>query len=306
MEHRTMSEFMTSKGPRSVMNDLITVGLDGSLQSLSAAVWAAREAELRRARLRLLHAWVLLAPEPSGAPSEEAEQNYWSHRIIEEARAAVRSSHPDLPVDVSLVRKDPLDALVDSAEQSDLLVLGSRGLGPAARFTLGEVGLELVTRTDAPTVLVRARQDAPAGASRRVTVGVGLHAACEGLLAFAFETAARRAVPLHAVHGRHLPSYAYNRGGGVERRAAEEAARDARHELAATMRPWREKYPDVRVDEEVVMESPATALLHSSANTELLVVGRRHAGRMRSSRIGHVVQAAVHHAPCPVAIVPHD
>ncbi|WP_342593424.1 universal stress protein [Streptomyces inhibens] len=42
------------------MKDLITVGPDGTLQSLSAALWAAREAELRQARLRLLHAWIPL------------------------------------------------------------------------------------------------------------------------------------------------------------------------------------------------------------------------------------------------------
>ncbi|WUW58036.1 universal stress protein [Streptomyces sp. NBC_01456] len=67
----------------------------------------------------------------------------------------------------------------------------------------------------------------------------------------------------------------------------------------------RSSHPDVRVDEEVVMESPASALLHSSANTELLVAGRRHTGHILPARIGHVVQAAVHHAPRPVAIVPH-
>ncbi|WP_328390265.1 universal stress protein [Streptomyces sp. NBC_00400] len=187
------------------MKDLVTVGLDGTLQSLSAALWAAREAELRKARLQLLHAWILLAPEPTGAPSEEAEENYWPHRIIDEAQTAVASSHPDLPVDVSLVRGEPSDALAKAAEQSDLLVLGSRGLGAAARFTLGEIGLELVTRTAVPTVLVRARQDTPARiGSGNVTVGVSLHAACDGLLAFAFETAARRAVPLRAVHGSVL------------------------------------------------------------------------------------------------------
>lgn len=49
------------------MKDLITVGLDGTLQSLSAALWAAREAELRKARLRLLHAWIQLGPEPKPA-----------------------------------------------------------------------------------------------------------------------------------------------------------------------------------------------------------------------------------------------
>lgn len=289
------------------MKDLITVGLDGTLQSLSAALWAAREAELRKARLRLLHAWILLAREPTGAPPPEAEENHWPQWITDEAQAAVASSHPDLPVDVSLVRGDPLDALAKAAEQSDLLVLGSRGLGAAARFTLGEIGLELVTRTAVPTILVRAQQDTPARiGSGNVTLGVSLHAACDGLLAFAFETSARRAVTLRAVHGRHLSAYAYNRGGGVDRTAAEESAQIARDELAAALRPWRAKFPDVHVEEQVILESPAPALLHGTANAELLIVGRRHRGRLLPPRIGHVVQAAVHHAPCPVAIVPHD
>lgn len=61
------------------MKDLITVGLDGTLQSLSAALWAAREAELRKARLRLLHAWILLGREPTGAPPTEAEEDHWPH-----------------------------------------------------------------------------------------------------------------------------------------------------------------------------------------------------------------------------------
>ncbi|MFI2184455.1 universal stress protein [Streptomyces sioyaensis] len=289
------------------MKGLITVGLDGTLQSLSAALWAAREAELRQARLRLLHAWIPVAPEPLRAPPGEAEQNRPPHRITDEARAAVVSSYPDLPVDVSVVRADPLDALAKAAEQSDLLVLGSRGLGAAARFTLGEIGLELVTRTAVPTVLVRAQQGTPARIGKgNVTVGVSLHAACNGLLAFAFETAARRAVTLRAVHGRHLSAYAYNLGGGVDRIAAEESAQIARSELAAALRPWREKFPDVDVIEQVILESPAPALLHGTANAELLIVGRRHRGRLLPPRIGHVVQAAVHHAPCPVAIVPYD
>lgn len=48
------------------MQPVVTVGLDGSPESHAAARWAADEAEKRKLTLRLLHAWPLLAPEPTG------------------------------------------------------------------------------------------------------------------------------------------------------------------------------------------------------------------------------------------------
>ncbi|WP_438490153.1 universal stress protein [Streptomyces sp. S186] len=289
------------------MKNVVTVGVDGTPHALAAARWAAREARLRQSRLRLLTAWQPLTAKPRAAPWAR-EIPHRPDPIIEEARAEVESAEPGVPVEVSPVREPPLDALAEAAEQADLLVLGSRGLGPAARFALGETGLDLVPRVAIPVVLVRARQDGPtADDSSSVAVGVSLHAPCDALLAFAFETAARRAVRLRAVHGRNLPPFAYDydRSGAVERADAEVAARMARQELSEALRPWREKFRDVPVEEQVVMESPAPALLHGAAGTQLLIVGRRHLGHA-VPRIGHVVHAAVHHAPCPVAIVPHE
>ncbi|WP_411124070.1 universal stress protein [Streptomyces sp. x-19] len=286
------------------MKDVIAVGVDGTPQALAAARWAAHEARLRQARLRLLTAWQPLTGKPRGAPWTP-EVPHWPDRIVEEARAAVESTQPGLPVDVSLVREPPLEALVEAAEQADLLALGSRGLGPVARFALGGTGLDLVSRVAVPVVLVRSRQDSPQMEDANgIAVGVSLRAPCEGLLAFAFETAARRAVPLRAVHGRNPPPFAYDLGGAVGRGAVERAELLAREELSEALRPWREKFRDVRVEEQVVMESPAPALLHGAAGAQLLVVGRRHLGHV-VPRIGHVVHAAVHHAPCPVAIVRH-
>ncbi|MFF9481989.1 universal stress protein [Streptomyces sp. NPDC014733] len=321
----------------------VTVGLDGSPESLAAVVWAADEAEVRGARLRLVHAWTMLAPEqpepsepgtdagtepqaaeaagpqsrqPAGAslrrirPGRKpraAEQNQWSHRIVDQARAAVQTRHPDLPVDEELVPGDPLEALSGAADRSDLLVLGSRNLGPVARYVLGDVALKLVTRVNVPTVLVRARQGtATEGRTGAVVVGVSLHEPCVAMMDFAFATAARRGVTLRAVHGRHLPAHAYNRGGGVEPYVVEQTAQDARKELAEALRPWRSRYPAVQVEERVDLESPAQALLDEAGRAGLLVVGRRHRRPRIPSRIGHLGQAALHHAPCPVAVVPHE
>ncbi|MGW1376009.1 universal stress protein [Streptomyces sp. NPDC002446] len=289
------------------MKDVITVGVDGTPESLSAVLWAAQEARLRQARLRLLHAWVLLAPEKESRPLAKDDQNYWAHRMLDEAAAAARGRCPDLAVDQDLVAADPFDALKEAADHSDLLVLGSRDLGPMTRYVLGELGVKLVAHTDSPAVLVRAQQDgSAAGREGPVVVGVGLHKPCGEVLAFAFDSAVRRGVTLRAVHGRHLPSFAYNRGGGVEPYAAEEAAALARDELDRALRPWREKYPDLRVDARVEMESAAPALLRDTTGAALVVVGRRHRRVLPAARIGHVVQAAIHHAPCPVAVVPHE
>ncbi|MEU9117645.1 universal stress protein [Streptomyces sp. NPDC048483] len=289
------------------MKDVITVGLDGTPESLSAVRWAAREARLRNARLRLLHAWVMLTPERAAQPPEERDQNYWPHQIMNDAREAVRTLEPDLPLDESLATEDPLEALKRAAGESDLVVLGSRDLGALSRYVLGEIGLQMVAHTETPVVLVRAQQEAAATERNGdVVAGLSLHEPCEALLAFAFHSAARRGVTLRAVHGRHLPAHAYNRGGGVEPYVAEVTVKDAQQELAEALRPWRERFPEVRVDARVELESPAPALLHDAADASLLIVGRRHKRRVLATRIGHVVQAAVHHAPCAVAVVPHE
>ncbi|MFE9924827.1 universal stress protein [Streptomyces sp. NPDC005774] len=107
------------------MQPVITVGLDGSPESLAAAHWAADEVEKRRLTLRLRHAWPLLVPETARVLSE-ADQHYRARRFVHTARAELPYRHPDLTMGGSLMADDAQNALLPTASESETRVLGSR------------------------------------------------------------------------------------------------------------------------------------------------------------------------------------
>ncbi|MEU2337894.1 universal stress protein [Streptomyces sp. NPDC006654] len=289
------------------MQPVVTVGLDGSPESLAAARWAADEADDRKLTLRLLHAWPMLAPEPARVAAE-FDQNYWSKRLVHDAQTELQALHPGLPVVTSLVADDAQNALLEAASESEMTVLGSRGLESVQSYFLGDVSMPVVARAERPVVLVRAgrRDEAPSSAAPgRVVVALKLRGSCDDLLDFAFHCAAARNVPLLAVHGRSVPLHA-RVPWGVDQDVAGEMTRDVQKQLSKALRPWREKYPRVDVADGVGLDSPAKAVVQAAEGAALLVVGR-HAHRLGPApHLGPVAQAAIHHGRCPVAVVPHD
>ncbi|MGW2747367.1 universal stress protein [Streptomyces sp. NPDC001450] len=289
------------------MQPAVTVGLDGSPESLAAARWAADEADKRRLTLRLLHAWPLLAPEPARVPAE-VDQNYWAKRLVHTARAELQARHPGLSIVGNLVADDAQNALLQAAAESEMTVLGSRGLDPVESYFLGDISMPVVARAERPVVLVRAEpreQGLPPAPASRVVVALKLYGSSDALLDFAFHTAAARGVPLLAVHGRSVPLHA-RVPWGVDHEVTEEISRDAYRQLREVLHLWREKYPGVDVADSVRLASPAKAVLQAAEGAALLVVGRRRLRHGLAPHLGPVAQAAVHHGRCPVAVVPHD
>ncbi|MGW2642841.1 universal stress protein [Streptomyces sp. NPDC001348] len=291
------------------MQPVVTVGLDGSPESLAAARWAAAEAEKRGLTLRLLHAWPLLAPEPVHVPAE-VDQNYWAKRLVRTARAELQARHPGLSVVEDLVADDARDALLRAAAESDMTVLGSRGLEPVSSYFLGDVSMPVVARAERPVVLVRAETPGgrPPDSVGRVVVALKMHGSpdsSDALLDFAFHTAAAGGTPLLVVHGRSVPLHA-RVPWGVDQEVTAETTREAEHRLSNTLRAWREKYPRVEVADSVRLENPAKAVVQAAEGAALLVVGRRRHRPGPGPHLGPVAQAAIHHGLCPVAVVPHD
>ncbi|MCL6735972.1 universal stress protein [Streptomyces neyagawaensis] len=304
------------------MSSTVTVGLDGSDESLAAADWAAREAALRGLPLRLVHAggqephaYVPFAGEPVPPPGADR-----SVSLLPEARARLAHRHPGLRVSTERLPGRTVPALVAAAEESELLVLGSRGLGRTDGVLLGSVALAVVARAGRPVVLVGSGEGegrtrgadsagdsaARAGLPRDVVVGLDLGAPDDLVLGFAFDAASRRAAALRVVHGWDARAA---RAAEADTKVASHRGRrgaEAPPGPAEVLRPWRDKYPGVQVTEEAVIGNAGAHLVDASCDAALVVVGRRGRAGHVGPRLGPITHHVVQHTASPVAVVPHD
>lgn len=281
----------------------VTVGLDGSPESLAAAGWAAHEARSRDAPLRLVNAWPV-PDQKELTPGREAAWQYWAECALRSARAELDADHPDMAILTDQIPGMPAPVLLAEAERAQLLVVGSRSIGAVAGFFLGSVGLELAARSVTPVVLVRA--DGREERHGDVVAGVEPCEPCEpcdDILEFAFNAAARRDGVLRAVYANRVPAIRGDAPWVVDVGLCD-AREEAEHSLGEVLAPWRDKFPEVRVFEEVASDSPARRLVGAATGTALMVVGRGPRRVGFGPRLGPVTQAVAHHAACPVAVVP--
>ncbi|KOX06181.1 universal stress protein [Streptomyces sp. NRRL B-1140] len=286
----------------------MAVGVDGSEASLRAVDWAADEAALRRVPLHVVHASLWERYEqavfPAGRepPSEQLLTGVLAVAAAKRARARV----PGLKVTTEVVPEGPVPVLRRAAGKAVALVLGSRGRGSAAEALLGSVGLAVAGRADGPVIVVRGDHDNRPGSrrGRPVVVGVPDRPADSAAVRFAFREAARRGARVEAVRAWHRPASepADHPRSGAE--PAGERRQQAVEVLETGLRAPAEDHPDVEVRPRVVEGQPRTVLRDASADAALLVVGARQPHGRFGLHIGRVTHAVLHHAACPVAVVP--
>ncbi|GAA2473377.1 universal stress protein [Streptomyces longisporus] len=292
------------------MTGPVVVGVDGSPASVTAAWWAAREAVDRHLPLLLLHSWTTQPLDVPVAQETLGKQRYGG-LVLQRTEAELLHRYADLSLVTELVSESASKALVDAGETATLLVLGSRSHGSLAGFLLGSVSLHVLGLAQCPAVTVRAGDPAvedgwgnPAAIGRKeVVVGVQEPSpAADPLLEFAFTTAELRGARVRAV--RALSSSLVTHPHASH--AGESYEADERTRLAADLAPWQEKFPGVEVVHHVARGSASQVLLAASARSRLTVVGRRRHPSPLTWKLGPVAHAALHHLPCPVAVIPHD
>lgn len=265
-----------------VPTPVIVVGVDGSASALGAVAVAAAEARLLAYPLEVVHAFVwteLRVPQGSAATGSGAPGlRHEAERVVAEAVEVARRAAPDVAVTGRVVPGAPAPVLLRASVDSALVVVADRGLGGFTGLLVGSVAVALVTHGRCPVLVVRGRPE-PHGP---VVVGVdgsdAATAATELALAFA------------AAHGSTLRAVMIASSGA---------------DAGVLDRALRHHDPRGVTVVRVVVEGDARqALIAESRGASLVVVGSRGRGGFAGLLLGSVSQAVLHHADCPVAVVP--
>ncbi|MEV5440892.1 universal stress protein [Streptomyces sp. NPDC052682] len=284
----------------------LVVGVDGSEPSLLAVDWAADEAARRGLPLRLVYAslWERYeGPDPSGElPHRHGE--LLAQGIVERAAERAVKRRPEVDVSVGVVAEDAATALLREGHNAAALVTGSRGRGELKGLLLGSVGLLVAARAHGPVIVVRGDRAGLAGTHERILLGAGEPSTGADAVRFAFFEAETRGCVLDVVRAWRRP--AYDSAGPT--RLAGDPARRHEERAGAVLDTLLEdvvaEYPGVRV-RRVTVEGPARrVLLSRSAAADLVIVGARRRSGHRNLQLGRVGYTLLHHAACPVVIVP--
>jgi nucleotide-binding universal stress UspA family protein len=289
------------------VTDSIVVGFDDTEHSFRAVECAIREARARKVPLRLLNVYRWIPPTsfglPPGLAAEEAMRDA-SESVVAEAAERIRAEHPDLVVEAVSASGDPAGTLADASRRAAMLVVGGRGRGGFVGQLLGSVALRVLGYTECPVMVVRGD---PAQDTGRIMVGVDLddpHGSSD-ILEFAFSEAVLRGAHVYVIHVWADPAGFYLIRGAYLPEMFTAISANRRKALDSLIEPWTRKYPDVTVSCQAFPGSPSQRLVDSTRLVDALVIGGRvrtegHAGM----RVGALAHTVLHHAHCPVIIVP--
>ncbi|MBG0850788.1 universal stress protein [Streptomyces spinoverrucosus] len=284
----------------------LVVGVDGSNGSLDAVDWAVDEAARHGLPLRLVYACLWERYEgvvPETSLERPAEQVLAEH-IVGSAAERARTRNPDVKMTSDVIPADAVSALLEAGRHASALVTGSRGRGELRGLLLGSVGLTVAARAGCPVIVVRGDRVGLAGTHGRILLGAGEPETCGEAVRFAFREAEARRCILDVVRTWRRPAYEaidHSTSAQEPERQHEEQASAV---LDALLADVTADHPAVRVSRTTVEGPARKVLVHRSAASDLVIVGARRRSGHFGLQLGRVNHTLLHHAACPVAVVP--
>ncbi len=139
-----------------------------------------------------------------------------------------------------------------------------------------------------------------------VVVGVDGSPESRAAIEFALREAARRNARLRVVAAVQLPEYWAIAYGTADLPSPQEAMADTKRIARHTLDQVVNANPDlaaVQFDIEAIAGPPGAVLVEAAEGADLLVLGHRGRGAVRSALLGSVGLHCVLHAACPVTVV---
>jgi nucleotide-binding universal stress UspA family protein len=130
----------------------IVVGVDGSDSAIDALRWAAGQAKLTGATLKVLTAWQL--PMAYGAPLGGLGDYDAEGTANEVLAETVTKAGVTLPVTTEVIQGTSAARLVEASDGAQLIVVGRRGHGELVGAILGSVSAYVVAHAHCPVVVV--------------------------------------------------------------------------------------------------------------------------------------------------------
>ncbi|MBE7163433.1 MAG: universal stress protein [Williamsia herbipolensis] len=281
---------------RDTATEPVEVGFEDLRHDAGVLDWAAADAVARGVPLRIVHAWhqtaAMLPWDSSVDRSIRRDLHDRARRALNDAVSHVRAGWPDLPLQPELVETPPTQA-IGRSRHTPVTVVGTRFHHGLSAALMGSVSTGVLAHAVNPVVVVRG--DAGQHHARpEVVVGVdGLSGTAEQVLDFAVAHAARHRLAVRVLYcDRTLGAVPPDRRRRAGLWLAELAGRAG------------DRAAGVRITDEIDVHDPAHGLLDAARGSALLVVGTRSRHPDVALVLGSVTQAALHHAPCPVAAVP--
>jgi nucleotide-binding universal stress UspA family protein len=288
----------------------IVAGTDGSEESLAAVQWAAVEAVRRRVPLCIVHVLEhhtgpaadtqILRHEPHLRGWARRDLPHGARSALAQASRRAAGAAPGVDLRTAAVSGHAGQVLTAITGRAPLLALGTRGTGGLPGLRLGSVALCLASRARCPVVFTAAgsRPDV-----REIVVGTDDSDETTAVLEFGFGEADVRGARLTALYAWEHPEAGRLDGYRDWVLSVDPVDRGAAALLSEQVAPWRHKYPEVIVTESPVRGHAGRVLAFASQSTDLVVVGGRR-DLASPADPGPVANAMLHHAQCPVAVIP--
>jgi len=271
----------------------IVVGYDGTPDSVAALSWAAKVASLRGEAL--IAATIV---DPRETPRGIAwPESYWAD--IEDKAREVLASGPDVSFTAKRFTGHLVPKLLEAADGSSMLVVGSKGHGLVAEVLRGSVSQSAARNATLPVVVIREPQNPGAG---RIVVGADGSEASARALEFACEMAQLTGDKVVALRAWHPVTVVADRYGYMPPPSAGtmDAAEGA---LGRTVDELRTSHPEVAIESEIFYGAAERGLIDASANASLVVVGSRGHTGVGETFLGSVSKDVLHKAHSPVAVL---